>query len=498
MKGLVKNMPEVLKSQRLLFLKVLFSLQIAFLAFLFFQAVSDNHYYLVNEDEVINFCSAKVFSETGSVRAEGCIAENVSRIGEMNWYGPGYSIIYGAAKKFFGDSPALFIKIHFVWALFTLAIIFLLPVSLEDKLLSGCVLLFAEQFTGYIFTYFPESFHLLAASVFILLIVLIDQSRDQRKGIIYAVIFTGLALFMVLFRVTAIFWITALIGLSQTRKTAVMMILVFMAGLVFTLLYMRYFTAPPYAADMQKIDRLFEFDVIGFVVKTIRATGRNTFELLKSGSSGVYGLLMLMLIASIRWWQTKDRLLLAALLVSSSLVGALMAYYSAGPWYFLKQSAILIPLLIIALIITGSSVKLKYGIFLTALLLSPFMYNNLSAGIQVRRNAFSVLESNRQFHSALLELREFINEKENVTILWCYDEFDYGPTAEALLPFATTSGFPILYTSNIVKAAETPEVRFQLHNKLKVQYVLSRSPLDLPSLRLVHATQFYHFYKIEK
>src|SRR6187431_1981608 len=146
-------MLEVLKSHRLTLLKVLITLQIAFLGFLFFQAVADDRYFLVNEDEVINYCSAKVFSEVQSLRAEGCIEENVSRIGDMNWYGPGYSILYGTAKIFFGNSLSLFVKIHFALTLVSILIIFFLPVSLENRLLSVSTLIFTEQFTGYIFTY---------------------------------------------------------------------------------------------------------------------------------------------------------------------------------------------------------------------------------------------------------------------------------------------------------------------------------------------------------
>lgn len=490
-------MLEVLKSQRLLLLKVLIALQISFLTFLFFRAVSDNRYYLAYEDEVINYCSAKVFSETGSVRAEGCITEDVSRIGQMNWYGPGYAVMYGASQDFFGEDPTLFIKIHFVLALLSITIIFFIPSSLESRLLFCSALLFTEQFTGYIFTYFPESIHLFFAIIFILLITLIYQAKDVRKRNLYVTIFIGLVFAVVLLRSTAIFWLTSLIGLSQTRKMMISMIIVFLVGLGITLLYMRYFTAPPYAGDMQKIDQLFEFDLFGFIFKTIKATMRNTFSLLKSGSFGVYILLLLMGIAMVRWWQTKERLLLAALLVSISLVGALMAYYSAGPWYFLKQSAILIPLIIFVLMVTNSPPMLKYGILMGGMLIFPLLYENISITILERQNAYNGWQNSKPFQSALNELTNHISEDSEVTVVWCYNEYDYGSAAEALLPFSTASGHPILYTTNIATAQDKPEVRFQLHHKLKVNYILSRYPLELPAVRLVHSTQFYHFYKIE-
>lgn len=88
MKYSVKSTVDVVKSHRLFLLKLLLAVQVGFLGYLLFSAIHDGHYFLAHEDEVINFCSAKIFSETGSLRAEGCIAEDVSRIGQMNWYGP--------------------------------------------------------------------------------------------------------------------------------------------------------------------------------------------------------------------------------------------------------------------------------------------------------------------------------------------------------------------------------------------------------------------------
>ena len=83
-----------------------------------------------------------------------------------------------------------------------------------------------------------------------------------------------------------------------------------------------------------------------------------------------------------------------------------------------------------------------------------------------------------------------------MTIAYCYNEYDFGTVTEALLPFSTSNKFPILYTTNIVSVDERPEIKFQLHHKLKVDYLLSRQALELPSLHLIHATEYYHFYKI--
>ena len=125
-----------------------------------------------------------------------------------------------------------------------------------------------------------------------------------------------------------------------------------------------------------------------------------------------------------------------------------------------------------------------------------FTFRNTMNIIQERRAAFERLQANEEFQAALQQIPEYISEDSGVTILWCYNEYDYGGPTEALLPFSTHSRHPILYTSNIVDPTATPEARFKLHHKLKVDYVLSRQAAELPSLQEIHANRYYHFYKI--
>lgn len=496
MTWLDKSRVEVVKSQRLWILKLLLAAQLLLLSYLFFSAIGDGRYFVAHEDEVINFCAAKLFSETGSVQAEGCITEDVSRIGRMNWYGPGYHLLYGSMRNLFGDSPTLFIQLHFAFALLTVLMVFFLPVPVENKLLIANALVSTQQFASYIFTYFPEALHLLLALVLILLLIFIHRSNGPGERNRYVTLFIIMVLILTIVRVTTIFWLAALIGLSESRSTALKMTFVFMAGLFMTLLYMKFFTAPPYAGEMQKIDQLYEFNVMGFVVKTLKAMVRNTFMLVISGSVSVYFLLALLMMAVVRWWKTRERFLLASLLVSLVSMAALMAFYSSYPWYFLKQSAVLVPLLLVALMLSAGSTRLKYGILVMSLVSFLFSFQDIKDIIRDRRDAFTRVQDSQPFVVALQQLPRFITEKRGVIILWCYDEYDFGGATEALLPFSTNDHQPILYTTNIVSNDEKPEVKFKLHHKLKVDYLLSRMPVELPSLRQVHATEYYHFYKI--
>jgi hypothetical protein len=491
-----KSRVEVLKSQHLLTLKLLLLVQLVVLVSLYTSAVYDGRYFVAHEDEVINFCSARLFSETGSVRAEGCIAEDVSKIGMMNWYGPGYHLIYGSFQKLFGDGPALFIHLHFVFALLAAGGLFFLPLPTGPKLLAANTLVFSQQFNAYIFTYFPETLHLLFAVVLINVLFKIQHARNEEKaGLVVG--FVVLVLIMTLVRVTTIFWLAALVGLAENRPAMIRMSMLFIVGIVLTLVYMKVFTAPPYAGEMQKINKLYEFSLFDFAWKTLKAVLRNSWALVISGSVGIYFLLALLAGAAIAWWRSrKNGVLLGALIVSIMLIAALMAFYSAHPYYFLKQSAGLVPLLIVAILSTAHYVRPGFVMVAASLVVFMLTIGSIRAGVADRRAAYDHMQSSEPFPSSVTEIRQYMNGAGPVTVLWCYNEFDFGVMAEALLPFSTTGRQPVLYTTNIVQPHDPAEVKFKLHHKLRVDYVLSRMPLGWSNLKLLHSTQHYSFYEV--
>jgi len=470
--------------------------QVVLLFSLTYRAIGDGQYFLAHDDEVINYCSAILFDETGSVRAEGSINEDVSRVGQMNWYGPGYTIFYGSLRAIFGDAPYLFVWINLVLAMLTLGLVYFQNGNSENKLRMTNALAFTWQFSAYIFTYFPETLNLLVAMVLVLLLLRLNETNDLKSRSKIILIYFTVVLIFILCRVTFVFWLVALVGVSGSRKEAIRMFFLFAITLVVVLLYMKYFTAPPYAGEMQKIDKLYQFSILEFILKTGWALMRNTYYLLVSGSVEVYGLLLLMAVVALRWWKTKERILLAALLVSVTVIAALLAFYSPGPSYFLKQSDTLLPLLLAALMFSPSPSPVKSGVVLAALLIFMFSIQGIWGLIQERRVSFERFTSNAALHASLQELPAYMDEAYPVTVLWCYNEFPFGNITEALLPFSTKSQKPILYTSSVVDPSSKPEVKFQRYGKLQIDYLLSREPVTMSWIQEVHATEFYHLYKI--
>lgn len=497
MKDLLTAPKKIFSRYRWILLLVLLLVSTTSLVIEFYQATAGDEYFVAHEDEVIYYGSAKVFAETGSLQAESCIEEDVSRFGKLNWYGPGYNVVYGSLIKFFGLTNSRFIQFHLLLTLASLAIVLLLPGKWESNLLAANVFLFTQQFTSYIFSYFPETLHFFLAVVLTSILIHLFQRRESGKPIQNLVtIYVLLVVLFSLCRITTIFWLAALVPLSKGRKDFIIYTSVFVIGVVVSLLYLKLFIAPPFARSMHKIDLLYSLDLFHFVLQTTFALLKNGYNLLWVNSVPAYLLFGLGALAIFQCWRTKDRLVMAAVLVGFFLTMALLAYYSIDPFYFVKQTAVLLPLLMIVLM-RQSHMAIQYLIFVAFIFFWVGNNKERTWNIEEHKRAYINRTNSQGFESALNELRYKIEDKPGLVILWCYSEYDYGHAAQALLPYSTPSGKPIMYTTNIAFDPSTPlDVKFKLHNKLKVDYLLSRYPIPWPNLEELFVTDYFHFYRI--
>jgi hypothetical protein len=155
----------------------------------------------------------------------------------------------------------------------------------------------------------------------------------------------------------------------------------------------------------------------------------------------------------------------------------------------------LIPLFILSLVVKGQSDFVRYGLVAVLLFVSPISYGKTNQAIAVGRSGYEHLKNNEALKNSFAEIPHHITEQKTL-ILWCYREYDYGNSAQALLPFSTLGNHPIMYTTNITDPNADPETKFARHNKLKVDYILSRHAISWPNLKQVHETEFYHLYKL--
>src|ERR1700722_13462018 len=127
------------KSKVLLRLNACFLfLLLLFVAYAFYR----HRYFIVEEDEGIYYNSARLFSETSSIKAFDCIDENVSKIGGTCWYGPMYHLLHGSIDRVAGIHNYNFL----VFNLVCLASIFL-PVYRSRFTYNTKLLLYLSFFT---------------------------------------------------------------------------------------------------------------------------------------------------------------------------------------------------------------------------------------------------------------------------------------------------------------------------------------------------------------
>ena len=458
----------------------------------FLETIKDDAYFVAHEDEVIYYGSAQLFAETQSLQAESCIAEDVSKIGKFNWYGPGYNMVYGTLKMVFGNANSLFIRFHFVLACFMLAIVFFLQLPMEDRLLLAGILLISEQFTVYIYSYFPELLHLFFSTVLVYVLWQVYQQQSTSRWI---ALFIVLVLVFSLCRITTIFFLAALLPLGSDWRQRGPVVLIFVLGIVASVLYLRFCIAPPYAGEMHKLEKLYTFNIWNFLLESIKATLANAWRIVTTYSVPVFVLLGLSILAIFNFWKTKDRFQLAAVLVALCLVGTLMAFYSVSPFYFVKQTAMLLPLLLVAAM-RGPLPATKWGLLLVLIYSWVPVNKHRTKVIEEHQQAFSNFQNNASLREAFQQIRTSVEVNKDLVVLWCYSEYDYGSAVQALLPYSTASGNTMMYTTNIVfDQAVDPKVKFKLHHKLRVDYILSRHPLDWLAGGLELQTPFFYLYR---
>jgi len=296
-------------------------------------------------------------------------------------------------------------------------------------------------------------------------------------------------------RITFIFWLAGLIAIAENKRDRIIGVAIFSIGVVVSLAYMKLFTAPPYYYRMHKIDLLYSGKILSFIKETKSAIYDSINTLITDNYYSVKQLLVLIGIAIITFFFNKNKLVLASLLVSLCLVGVMFAFYSMNEFYFTKQTAMLVPLLIVGLAITINSSLAKYGLVLILIWVFPITYKKTEDAIALGRQGYDHYNNNRALEKAFEEIPQHIQD-EKTLILYCYREYDYGTSAEALLPFSTRAKQPIMYTTGIVDPSAEAERKFVLHNKMKVDYILSRHAISWPNLKQVHQTEFYHLYKL--
>jgi hypothetical protein len=464
-------------------------------------AFLNGSYHLADEDEAIYYNGARSFSETGSVRATECNTENVSKIWQCNWYGPMYTMFYGSIAKIAGVHNYNFLIANILILAIIMVLIMRANFEHETKLLIVCSFLALYAFVGYAFTFYPETLELLFAVILALKLKVIsaETKNNQKQTALYVL----LVLFFALFRISTIFWVFGLLAFSKSVKDFFIKLGIGIICFLFVYIYIRYFNAPFYGSTMALVmnDKL-GLDTITLLLKKIVS---NFYFFVTQNP--IYELLMLPVLAitAYSWFMSKNRLMLAACIISLIYFVALFSLYAPFSFFLNKQWACLYPLILIALYNTDK-VNLKYIMLLLLLVMSPIAYIKAAGLIRERKRTAMESEKTQPMVSQFEQIRNKVEGGKPITILTLYREFDDKipfPVFSSSLSVSTTDQYPILYTYNFPANRKHDstfinEKNFRLYHKIYVDYILSRYPLKIDSTSLTYSTDLFYLYKNNK
>ncbi|HTA83598.1 MAG TPA: hypothetical protein VK783_11705 [Bacteroidia bacterium] len=457
-----------------------------------------NKYYVAGEDEVIYYNGAKLFSETGSIRATECNTEDVSKLGQCNWYGPMYNIFYGSIARVFGMHNYNFLIINLACFLSIVLLIAYSTLNQEVKLLIICSLLALHSVITYIFTFFPETLELLFSVILSLKLVdIATETKTKNKTILTYIL---LILFFSLFRVSTVFWVFGLLAFSKSVKDFLLKLGVGITCFILIYAYIVYFNAPFYGTSMGHImhDKLG----LGTIKFLIQKIGSNTIALFTRNPFYELLLIPVFLITVYSLYTTKNKLMLCACIITIIYALVLLALYVPYTVFLNKQTACLFPLLLIAFFYTEKT-NLKYIALILILLISPITYLKSARTIKEHKIMWAEYDKARPVVTQLEGIKNNAEGSHPITILTLYREFDDivpFPVLSSCLPLVNNSKQPILYTYDFPiegthKGSFKNESNFQTYGKLNIDYILSRHPITLDSTSLAYSCNLYYLYK---
>lgn len=484
-------------------LVIFFLLTILFYLGLIIYALNTGQYSFVHDDEFNYVAAAKLFSETGSVRAPLCMLEDVSKIFGANWYGISYNIFYGTLYKIFGEYSIIFIIMNVVFIALSFLLILKLHISSYDKTFAMEMLLLSYPFMIYTFMFFPEILHIFLALLQFFLLFRIYQIHasggNYRRPLI---LFITLSVLFSMFRVTSVFWIAGVLPFCKNKKHFFFLLIIFLAAVVLVMTYMHYFVAPAFVYSMDSIESLKQFKISEFWNMWSKYVVMNTSNLLTLTikEPQVLILLLLYLYTACKSVISKNRLFLGATLICSCYLFTLISFYNTYPFYFTKQTAVLYPLLICSIAFLSPLAVRKFAVacFVVAL---PFSISTASDEISLRKKAGYELETTYAPHVAELQkIATLVNQQKRNLIEFVHYEHKYPRYIfYDALPLCNGNHFPITYTASINNETLYPGMnyneRFPRYGTQDIDYIISRDSVHLYKVDLIYHSPYYFLYR---
>lgn len=499
----------ILKIDKFINIKItLLIIDILIILFVFFNVlknVSDSNYFMCYQDEVINFNSARSFYETNNLKAVNSISERRSEIGEFNWYGPGYSLIYGTIFKIFGFKSSMFIYFNLFLFFINLLIIYLFNVTNIIKILFATIFLCSYVSFSFVFTYYPESLIITLTLILLMFYSKIDISSTFNKYLLWFVLLVVLFSFI---RITFIFFIFSLVVFIKSKKDLykflVLISLIFSSAIIFIKLY----TAPSFVKGIGLIQNTnFSLDyLVSLFLYVLKNFYHNLIEIFRDESIGLshsnfsivqflilFVLVFYFFIVSYRYKKRFDHigLYIVVLFAFSSL---LMLYVSQV-LFLEKQITLLIPVLIF--IVVNNNIEIKSILVLSIFFFLPYSLLKSKEFINRRISSKTFFQQNNDYISKINSFKNdiLIQKKKQINILTYYHNFDLNLSLYYSILPVSKNKVPFLYTTNICKSSDEDSIKYKLNNFIEIDYLLSDTVVNLQGFTFINTNSVYFLYK---
>lgn len=339
-------------------------------------------------DDAIYFNAARQFSECQTVYGNAIINFDHSKIGEFNWYGPGYHLIYGMPSLILGfNEGKTSLLLHVL--LWTIAIILVIRNFPEHRLILS-ILMIASPFYYYHFHFYPVIINTFVTLISFLIMIQLTKGKEKNKfsiilGFIFSIVFGAFL------RITHVLSFALLYCRANTKRKFVFVSLSFILIVGLTWLYQTYFCAPMFIAADETINLLGNKDFITFGYIFILNFIRNLiiyFQKIEFQDLQFWITLIISMIAPL--FLTKEKLdkirpvYQGLLFMNISYIAVLFALYNANPFFLNKQLIILLPANFIFIIVYLIQKNSHNKIFLIVnLLFFPFTIVKTTKAIEI-------------------------------------------------------------------------------------------------------------------
>jgi hypothetical protein len=461
-----------------LMLKTFILFVFIFVSYLFVNRMIRKDVYICHEDEMIYFNAAKLFYETNSLKAGFCINENRSIIGEYNWYGPGYALIYGGIAK-------IFVAINYALFILCLFLIWKLPFTKIKRLLFLAIFLSTYASFSFVFTFFPEELNLLFA---LLLLVLFARIKCNKSLLIPYII---LIFVFSLVRVSFIFWIFTLFFIKNSPIKRVYTTIIAFVLFIVILVYMKLFNAPAFVQGLKEIYGTGKVpNVFSFIIHIVKNAMWNCKELYQHATPSVFCIIYLLFLAIVSVISIKQKdnsnfgIILLLLIVSL----VFLSLYIFLPIYIEKQLLFFVPLCIYLIIQNKKYISIL--LFFSFFLFVPYTMLKTKEFVDQSKQFFYNYQNeshDRELCNSIF--KDIAIQKKEINVLFQYRDFNF-----TYLP-VSINGVPILYTTNVLAFNYSDSLRYKRFNKIKIDFILAKHPIILSSYRLVKNAGYYFLYQ---